>query len=123
MSTRPFALQVSSLHKSFGSRPVLRGLDLKVRPAELCVLVGRSGCGKSTLLRCLKGLESADSGQIAMHGPAGMVFQSFQLFPHLTTLENVMAGPRVVKNASYDSARQLALKLLAKVGLAGHEGQ
>lgn len=123
MSTRPFSLQVSSLYKSFGSRHVLRGLDLKVRHAELCVLVGRSGCGKSTLLRCLQGLEAPDSGQISMRGPAGMVFQSFQLFPHLSTLENVMAGPRIVKNAPFEMARQQALKLLAKVGLSGHEEQ
>jgi polar amino acid transport system ATP-binding protein len=123
MSTRPFALEVSGLHKSFGPRPVLRGLELRVRPAELCVLVGRSGCGKSTLLRCLQGLETPDTGQIRLSGPSGMVFQSFQLFPHLSTLENVMAGPRVVKNSPVENSRALALKLLEKVGLKGHEAQ
>jgi ABC-type polar amino acid transport system ATPase subunit len=101
---------------------VLRGVDLAVRQGELCVLIGRSGCGKSTLLRCLKGLEAPDAGSFRLQGSAGMVFQNFQLFPHLNTLENVMSGPRVVKSMREAEARPLAMDMLAKVGLQGHEG-
>lgn len=120
MPTSPFALEVHSLHKSFGQTPVLRGLSLKVRQGQLCVLIGRSGCGKSTLLRCLKNLESPDSGSMALSGEAGLVFQSFQLFPHLSTIENVMSGPRVVKQVAEAQSQSLARKLLAKVGLESH---
>ena len=100
MPTRPFALTASQIHKSFNGAPVLRGLDLEVAKGQLCVLIGRSGCGKSTLLRCLKDLDTVDSGRFSLSGPAGLVFQSFQLFPHLNALENVMSGPRVVRRSA-----------------------
>src|SRR5271170_6338065 len=93
--SQPF-LEVCDLHKSFHGRPVLKGLHLALPAGSLCVLIGRSGCGKSTLLRCMIGLETPDQGTVRLGGSAGMVFQNFQLFPHLTALHNVMSGPRVV---------------------------
>jgi len=120
-------------------------VDLQVAPRELTVLIGPSGCGKSTFLRCLNGLEIFDQGKISIsgiqlerasaHAPldtqfharvrelrmsVGMVFQSFNLFPHLTALENVMKAPMVVKGVSADGAKRKALELLGKVGLASH---
>jgi polar amino acid transport system ATP-binding protein len=115
----PF-LEVSGLHKSFNGRPVLQGLSLALPAGSLCVLIGRSGCGKSTLLRCIKGLEQPEQGTVRLGGSAGMVFQNFQLFPHLTALQNVMSGPRVVKKTPVAEARVLAQELLDKVGLQGH---
>jgi polar amino acid transport system ATP-binding protein len=120
MPTRPFVLEANDLHKSFNGVAVLRGLSLQVPAGSLCVLIGRSGCGKSTLLRCVKGLESPESGQVRTFGPTGMVFQNFQLFPHLSALENVMSGPRIVKKTPLAEARGLAARLLDKVGLQGH---
>lgn len=121
MPTRPLVLEVSQVHKSFDGHPILRGLSLQVPQASLCVLIGRSGCGKSTLLRCIQGLERPDQGEIRIHGQSGMVFQSFQLFPHMNALENVMSGPRIVKEMSVEEASGIASHLLAKVGLAAHQ--
>jgi polar amino acid transport system ATP-binding protein len=136
---------VSGLHKSFHGNPVLKGIDLQVAQRELTVLIGPSGCGKSTFLRCLNCLEIFDQGKISIgdihlertsphaaldkrfHAKArelrihvGMVFQSFNLFPHLTVLQNVMKAPMVVKNISEAQAETTARELLAKVGLATH---
>jgi len=110
-------LEARQLHKSFGDRPVLQGLDLSVRAGSLCVLIGRSGCGKSTFLRCIKGLETPDQGEVFLQGSAGMVFQSFQLFPHLNALDNVLSGPRIVKKIPRERALGPARALLDKVGL------
>jgi len=136
---------VENLHKSFHGNAVIKGVDLQVAPRELTVLIGPSGCGKSTFLRCLNGLEIFDQGKISIsgihlerasaHAPldhqfharvrelrmsVGMVFQSFNLFPHLTALENVMKAPMVVKGVSADAAKRQALELLGKVGLGSH---
>ena len=136
---------VNNLHKSFHGTAVIKGVDLQVAPRELTVLIGPSGCGKSTFLRCLNGLEVFDQGKISIHDihlerataqaplPAqfheqvrelrkrvGMVFQSFNLFPHLTALENVMKAPMVVKGMAADDAKRKALALLGKVGLGAH---
>lgn len=136
---------VSGLHKSFHSHAVLKGVDLQIAPRELTVLIGPSGCGKSTFLRCLNGLEIFDQGKISIggvqleraspHAPldrqfhekvkqlrtsVGMVFQSFNLFPHLNALENVMKAPMVVKGMAAEAAQRRALDLLGKVGLASH---
>ncbi len=131
---------VEELVKSFGETPVLRGISHRQARGEAVVLIGPSGCGKSTFLRCLNQLELPDSGRITIDGVsvhgghpprtadererqrqlrlrAGMVFQSFNLFPHLTVLENVALGPRVVKTVSAAEADALARELLAKVGL------
>src|SRR5436309_6609022 len=135
-------IQVQALEKNFGGVPVLRGLDLSVARGELVAIIGRSGCGKSTLLRCLNCLEIFDRGQVeiagltlsrpaspactdeefqqrahAVRGKVGMVFQSFNLFPHRTVLENVALAPRVVKGLSREAAEEKAQALLAKVGL------
>jgi len=136
---------VSGLHKSFHENHVLQGVDLEIAPKELTVLIGPSGCGKSTFLRCLNGLEIIDQGKISISGiqlerasprtaldeqfhakvrqlrtSVGMVFQSFNLFPHLTVLENVTKSPMVVKNIPKTQAEETARQLLSKVGLATH---
>lgn len=139
------AVSVQGLHKSFHHNQVLRGVDLNIAARELTVLIGPSGCGKSTFLRCLNGLELLDEGRItigditlerghksaapgkdfhaktrALRTQVGMVFQSFNLFPHLTVLENVTVAPRVVKGADETLAKSKALDLLNKVGLSTH---
>ncbi len=130
-------ITICDVHKSFDDVPVLLGIDLHVEKGELIALVGRSGCGKSTLLRCLNGLETLDHGRITIDGIAlertsevnfserahvmrervGMVFQSFNLFPHLTVLENLTKAPMVVQKKSRAEAETIAHHLLAKVGL------
>jgi len=132
-------LRVENLHKSFGHLDVLRGIDMEVRRGEVIVIFGRSGSGKSTLLRCVNFLEDPTEGTIELAGiriegghrtkhkrdqirqlriHAGMVFQQFNLFPHLTAIQNVMEGPVTVKNIPVETARGSAMELLAKVGLA-----
>src|SRR5579859_6684753 len=131
---------VEQLFKSYSSVRVLHGIDHAQKRGETVVLIGPSGCGKSTFLRCLNQLEAVDSGRITIDGVtiecgtalssshereqqrqlrlrAGMVFQGFNLFPHLTALHNVTVGPTVVKGTSKAEAEQRALALLAKVGL------
>jgi polar amino acid transport system ATP-binding protein len=123
---------VEDLRKSFGSLEVLKGVSLLVDRGEVVALLGRSGSGKSTLLRCLNGLEKVDSGRIEVAGHAmnysdrqlrdlrkdvGIVFQSFNLFPHLSVAENVMLAPRLVKRSGKGEARALAEEMLGKVGL------
>lgn len=145
MDKNDIVVAVNNLHKSFHGNAVIKGVDLQVAPRELTVLIGPSGCGKSTFLRCLNCLEIFDQGKISISGiqlerasarapldtqfhasvrelrmSVGMVFQSFNLFPHLTALENVMKAPMVVKGVSADAARRKALELLGKVGLASH---
>ncbi len=124
---------VEDLRKSFGGLPVLKGVSLIVGRGEVVALLGRSGSGKSTFLRCLNGLEVIDSGRIEIAGHAmsyagaelrqlredvGMVFQSFNLFPHLSVAENVMLAPRLVQKLNKTQARTLAAEMLGKVGLA-----
>lgn len=133
-------LRVQDLRKSFGSKPILKGVSLQIEEGDLVSLIGPSGCGKSTLLRCLNGLESMDSGLIEACGVVmerkpgqtqgldeiahrlrknvGMVFQSFNLFPHKTLMQNVMLAPMVVKGVSRDEAAATAERLLDKVGLS-----
>ncbi|MEN9723657.1 MAG: Arginine transport ATP-binding protein ArtM [Pseudomonadota bacterium] len=131
-------IRVDGLHKNFGETPILRGVDLSIRKGEATFLIGRSGCGKSTFLRCLNGLESFDFGRIrvgqvdvrmgagsrlnerqvrGLRNHFGMVFQSFNLFPHLTVLENAIKAPMVVKGLSRAEAEAIAVPLLEKVGL------
>ncbi len=135
-------ISVHDLHKSFYEQPVLRGVSLEVCAHELTVIIGPSGSGKSTFLRCLNGLEIPDRGTITMSDitlqrdngsdkdyyalvrrlrqQVGMVFQQFNLFPHLTVLENVSKAPIVVKNIRRDEAEAEAAVLLDKVGLGQH---
>ena len=132
-------VRVEGLHKSFGHFEVLKGIDMDVDRGEVVVIFGRSGSGKSTLLRCVNFLEDPSAGTIEVAGirlsgghrtrgkreqirrlrlHAGMVFQDFQLFPHMTTLQNVMEGPVTVKKIPEDIARVNAMKYLDQVGLA-----
>jgi len=126
-------VDIVDLHKRFGLHEVLKGVNLKVRPSEVLVIVGPSGSGKSTMLRCVNGLEHATSGHIFIEGvditdhkadintmrqKVGIVFQSFNLFPHLTTLRNVTLSPIKVKKMDSSEAEEKALILLERVGLS-----
>jgi polar amino acid transport system ATP-binding protein len=121
------------VRKSFGSLKVLDGVSLSVNEGELIAVIGRSGSGKSTFLRCLNGLETPDSGKItvadhelapgedalrALRQDVGMVFQSYNLFPHLTVGANIELAPRLVKKISRAEAADIARSVLAEVGLA-----
>jgi polar amino acid transport system ATP-binding protein len=126
-------LNVSALHKYYGENHVLKGIDLRVEEGEVVAIIGRSGSGKSTLLRTLNGLETINEGVIEVDGDyldaaradlrslrqkVGMVFQQFNLFPHLTAGENVMLAVKVVKKMPHADAERLARQMLEKVGLA-----
>ncbi|MFC6289538.1 amino acid ABC transporter ATP-binding protein [Levilactobacillus angrenensis] len=132
MTTTP-KIQVTDLHKAFGDNEVLKGIDLSVQPQEVLCLIGPSGSGKSTFLRCLNGLEKVTSGEVLVEGQRvgdpkvdlnrireniGMVFQHFNLFPHLSVLQNVTLGPVQLKGLSKADAKVRAEKLLTQVGLA-----
>ena len=125
-------LQVSGLVKRFGGETVLNGIDLSVRKGEVVVVLGPSGCGKITLLRCMNGLEKSDEGTILLDGEAvtsggkkitrlrqkiGMVFQSYDLFPHKNILDNIMLAPMKVQKCPRAEAERDAEKLLKRVGL------
>jgi polar amino acid transport system ATP-binding protein len=130
-------LEIKGLRKSYGANEVLRGIDLAVEQHEVVCLIGASGCGKSTLLRCVNALEPIDEGQIRLDGDVvsgegtdvdrlrrdvGIVFQSFNLFPHMRVLDNVTLGPRRIHRLSRDAAEAQALALLERVGLAAKAG-
>ncbi len=135
-------VEAVGIHKSFGSVEVLRGIDLTVQPGEVACVIGPSGSGKSTFLRCINHLESIDAGTMTVDGELigyrrrgdklyelresevarkrrdiGMVFQRFNLFPHMTALENVMEAPCTVRRTSKKQARETARGLLERVGL------
>ncbi|MBU6494274.1 MAG: amino acid ABC transporter ATP-binding protein [Burkholderiales bacterium] len=129
-------INVKNLHKSFGHHEILKGINNHVDAQEVVVVIGPSGSGKSTFLRCLNGLEEVTSGEIEIAGMkltdpktnihklrqhVGMVFQQFNLFKHLTILENITIGPRKVKKMSVEDSNRIARELLAKVGLSGKE--
>jgi glutamine transport system ATP-binding protein len=126
-------IKIKELHKSFGSNEVVKGVDLHVKEGEVVCIIGPSGSGKSTVLRCINKLETATAGTIIVDGydiddqktdinyirtEAGMVFQHFNLFPHLTVLENVTIGPVKVRKQSLSDANLLGQGLLDKVGLS-----
>lgn len=132
IADRPI-LEAVGLSKSFGQLEILSEIDLRVMPQELVFLIGPSGSGKSTLLRCCNRLEEATSGDILFEGvnigspkvnvnllrtKIGMVFQSFNLYPHMTALENVMLALRKVAGKGKAEAREIGLAMLARVGLA-----
>lgn len=117
--------------KTYGSNPVLQGVNFSVSRGEVVALCGPSGSGKSTLLRCINGLELVDRGEIVVNGASrkytrfgtldpkvGMVFQSFNLFPHLDILQNLLVGPRLVIKKPMREARERAMALLDRVGIA-----
>ena len=127
-------VEITGLRKRFGANEVLKGIDLAVEPGEVIAIIGKSGSGKSTLLRCINGLEEFQEGSLTvdgqplLHGSAaamralrqhvGMIFQSFNLFPHLSVGRNVMLAPTLVKKAGSSETIEQARRLLARVGLA-----
>ncbi|MDR3204347.1 MAG: amino acid ABC transporter ATP-binding protein [Deltaproteobacteria bacterium] len=126
------ALKITALRKNFGALEVLKGIDLEVAQGEVVVIIGPSGCGKSTLLRCLNGLESINSGTVELKGEListpttnwsqvrqrlGMVFQNYELFPHLNVLENILLGPLKVQGRKRSEAIEEAERWLERVGL------
>ncbi len=126
-------LDIKGVTKSYGQTPVLRGIDLSVEQHQVVCLIGASGSGKSTLLRCVNGLEPIEAGDIWLDGDVvsgegvdldrlrrdvGIVFQSFNLFPHMSVLENVTLAPRKIRGTPREQARERGLELLRRVGLA-----
>ncbi|KJK45978.1 ATP-binding cassette domain-containing protein, partial [Streptomyces sp. NRRL F-4428] len=139
-------VKAEGVHKSYGAAHILKGIDLEVAPREVFCLVGPSGSGKSTFLRCINHLEQINAGRLYVDGDLvgyrqkgdklyelkdsevaaqrrdiGMVFQRFNLFPHMTAIENVMEAPVMVKGESKAVARERAIRLLDRVGL-GEKG-
>jgi polar amino acid transport system ATP-binding protein len=126
-------LEIKQVSKQFGQHVVLKGLNLEVEEHQVVCLIGPSGCGKSTLLRCINGLEEIQGGEIRLHGDrvtgpgvdlnalrrdVGIVFQSFNLFPHMTVLENVTLAPIRVLRLPPAEAKERAMTLLRRIGLA-----
>ena len=127
-------VEIVGLRKSYGPHEVLKGIDLQVAPGEVVSIIGKSGSGKSTLLRCINGLEEFQHGSLTVDGKplllknavamrelrqrVGMIFQSFNLFPHLTVGRNVMLAPTLVKKTTRPDAELKARALLERVGLA-----
>jgi len=127
-------VEITALRKSFGDNEVLKGIDLTVYAGEVIAIIGKSGSGKSTLLRCINGLETFQQGSLMIEGKhldhanatamralrqrVGMIFQSFNLFPHLSVGRNVMLAPRLVRQLAPDLNADQAKKLLTRVGLA-----
>ncbi|MFF4394599.1 amino acid ABC transporter ATP-binding protein [Streptomyces sp. NPDC001480] len=147
LATTPAALEVHDVHKWYGTHRVLDGIDLTVRPGEVTVVIGPSGSGKSTLLRVINHLEKPEVGHVSVGGELigvkrngdrlkelgerailaqrsriGFVFQNFNLFPHLTVLDNVAAAPVATGKLSRPEARELARELLTRVGLGDRTG-
>lgn len=127
-------LEIKNLNKSFGNRTILKNINLTVKDGEVLAIVGQSGAGKTTMLRCITGLETADSGQFLLDGAAfdpqgmdasdaviGVVFQNFNLFPHLSVLENVTLAPKLVLKEAAGQADREARSLLEQLGLGGKE--
>jgi len=125
-------LKIRDLQKSFGDNPILQGLSLEVKKGEVVVILGPSGCGKSTLLRCINGLENIQGGDILLDDQSitgnqknfhlvrqkiGMVFQSYELFPHLDVLQNLILGPTKAQGRRKEEVIQEAEQLLKRVGL------
>ncbi|OOR99017.1 polar amino acid ABC transporter ATP-binding protein [Haemophilus paracuniculus] len=133
-------LKIRNIHKTFGDNPILRGIDLDIEKGQVVVILGPSGSGKTTFLRCLNALEMPEQGTLNFDGNAplavdfsarpskkeilalrrksGMVFQNYNLFPHKTALENIIEAPVFVQGKAVEQAKQEAMALLAKVGLA-----
>ena len=129
-------IKIRNLHKAFGKVPILKGVNLQVKKGDVAVIVGPSGSGKSTLLRCINRLEEIQEGQIWIDGEnicdksanvykvraeVGMVFQQFNLFPHMNALQNVTLGPVLTNKKPKKEAEHLSMELLRKVGLSGKE--
>ena len=130
-------LQIRDLHKSYGSTPILKGVSLDVAKHEVVCLIGASGSGKSTLLRCINALETIESGEILVDGDqvtglgvdlnqlrrnVGIVFQSYNLFPHMSVLRNITLAPTMIGGMARDAAEDRAMELLTKIGLKDKSG-
>jgi len=131
-NNNPVLLQIQDVHKEFDNKKILNGINLSLHTGEVLVVLGPSGCGKSTLLRCLNGLEKIQGGDIKfkdtsfnakntnwqeIHEKIGMVFQNYELFPHMTVIENILLGPLKVQKRNKAEALTQAEQLLEKVGL------
>lgn len=124
-------IQINNVHKHFGQVEALKGISLNVEKGEVVVIVGPSGSGKSTLLRCINRLEEFNEGSIIVDGipldtaeninavrtEVGMVFQQFNLFPHLSVLDNILLAQRIVRKRDQEEAKKIAMELLNKVGI------
>ena len=111
-------LEIKNLTKKYDDLTILDNINLTVKKGEVLVIVGPSGCGKSTLLRCINGLEEIQDGKVNIEGKTGMVFQSYDLFPHMTVLQNLMLAPLKVQKRKKDEVRAEAEQLLERVGLS-----
>lgn len=130
-------IYVKNLQKSYGKLEVLKGIDCHIKEKEVVVVIGPSGSGKSTFLRCLNKLEEPTGGEIIVDGiplnsetnvnairrEVGMVFQKFNLFPHMTAIQNVVLAPVIVRKVNKAEAEKIGLELLAKVGLSDKAGE
>ena len=132
MKEKEKLLEIKHLHKDYGNGPVLKDVSLNVHKGEVVVIIGPSGCGKSTLLRCINGLEQIQSGKILLDGDVitenktkwsevrqkiGMVFQSYDLFPHMTVIDNILLGPTKVQGRDKKEAEAEAERILERIGL------
>lgn len=132
MKEKEKLLEIKHLHKDYGNGPVLKDVSLNVHKGEVVVIIGPSGCGKSTLLRCINGLEQIQSGKILLDGEVitenktkwsevrqkiGMVFQSYDLFPHMTVIDNILLGPTKVQGRDKKEAEAEAERILGRIGL------
>ena len=133
MEEREVVLEVRHLKKNYGNGPVLQDISFQLHKGEVMVFIGPSGCGKSTLLRCINGLDRVQEGEILLDGRVissdktkwsevrqkiGMVFQSYDLFPHMTVIDNIMLGPVKVQGREKGAVKEEAIKLLERVGLS-----
>lgn len=131
-SNNPVLLEIQEIHKKFDNKKILKGVSISLHKGEVLVVLGPSGCGKSTLLRCINGLEEIQSGDIKFKDESltnknidwqkirqniGMVFQNYELFPHMTVIENILLGPLKVQKRDKDEALAKAEELLDRVGL------
>lgn len=131
-NSNPVLLEIQDVHKKYDEKEILKGIDLSLHKGEVLVILGPSGCGKSTFLRCLNGLEKIQGGDIKfkeqsftdknadwqkIHEKIGMVFQNYELFPHMTVIENILLGPLKVQKREKSEALAQAEQLLNKVGL------
>ncbi|ABR34668.1 MULTISPECIES: amino acid ABC transporter ATP-binding protein [Clostridium] len=131
-NNNPVLLEIQDVHKKYDEKEILKGIDLSLHKGEVLVILGPSGCGKSTFLRCLNGLEKIQGGDIKfkeqsftdknadwqkIHEKIGMVFQNYELFPHMTVIENILLGPLKVQKRDKSEALAQAEQLLNKVGL------